>query len=107
MFYVQVGSGYRHDQLHADVEPPPRSASHSRTSNVRRDAHGGQCQKCQKGVHRVFGTFGAPLVSVLQESHALLGERRSERPGAVPLLVCHDGVVIECDADKMRQCGVK
>ena len=31
---------------------------------------------------------------------ALLWERRSECPGAVPVLVCHDEVVVECDADQ-------
>jgi hypothetical protein len=46
-----------------------------------------QCQKCQKGIQGAFGTFGTPSVSALQESHALLGERRSECPGAVPILV--------------------
>jgi DNA polymerase I-like protein with 3'-5' exonuclease and polymerase domains len=31
---------------------------------------------------------------------ALLWERRSECPGAVPVLVCHDEVVVECDAEQ-------
>jgi DNA polymerase family A len=31
---------------------------------------------------------------------ALLWKRRDECPGAVPVLVCHDEVVVECDADK-------
>jgi DNA polymerase I len=31
---------------------------------------------------------------------ALLWERRSKSPGAVPILVCHDEVVVECDAEK-------
>jgi len=30
----------------------------------------------------------------------LLWERRDECPGAVSVLVCHDEVVVECDADK-------
>jgi len=30
---------------------------------------------------------------------ALLWERRNECPGAVPVLVCHDEIVIECDAE--------
>jgi DNA polymerase I-like protein with 3'-5' exonuclease and polymerase domains len=30
----------------------------------------------------------------------MLWERRSECPGATPVLVCHDEVVVECDADK-------
>jgi DNA polymerase I len=31
---------------------------------------------------------------------ALLWERRNQCPGAVPVLVCHDEVVVECDAEK-------
>ena len=31
---------------------------------------------------------------------ALLWERRDERPGAVSVLVCHDEVVVECDAEQ-------
>jgi DNA polymerase-1 len=30
---------------------------------------------------------------------ALLWERRDECPGDVPVLVCHDEVVVECDAE--------
>jgi len=30
----------------------------------------------------------------------LLWERRGECPGAVPVLVCHDELVIECDAER-------
>jgi hypothetical protein len=31
---------------------------------------------------------------------ALLWERSGECPGAVPVLVCHDEVVVECDAEQ-------
>jgi DNA polymerase-1 len=31
---------------------------------------------------------------------ALLWERREECSGAVPVLVCHDEVVVECDAEQ-------
>src|SRR5215212_1546149 len=31
---------------------------------------------------------------------ALLLERRDECPGAVPVLVCHDEAVVECDAER-------
>ena len=31
---------------------------------------------------------------------ALLWERRGECPGAVPVLVCHDEVVVECEAEQ-------
>ncbi len=30
----------------------------------------------------------------------LLWERRDECPGAVPILVCHDEVVVECDVEQ-------
>jgi hypothetical protein len=59
-----------------------------------------RCQKCQKGIQGAFGTFGTPSVSVLGEIHVLVWERRSECPGAMPVLVCHDEVVVECDAEQ-------
>jgi hypothetical protein len=62
-----------------------------------------QCQKCQKPSEHPFGTFGTPSVGVFGEIHALLCERRGECPGAVPILVCHDEVVVECDADKAEE----
>ena len=31
---------------------------------------------------------------------SLLWERRAECPAAVPVLVCHDEVVVECDAEQ-------
>src|SRR5215212_1038414 len=34
---------------------------------------------------------------------ALLWERRSDCPGAVPVLVCHDEIVVECDADRGQE----
>src|SRR5262249_45973312 len=33
----------------------------------------------------------------LKAAIALLWERRAECPGAVPVLVCHDEIVVECD----------
>jgi hypothetical protein len=36
----------------------------------------------------------------LEKVHALLWERRDGCPGAVPVLVCHDEVVVECDVEK-------
>jgi DNA polymerase I-like protein with 3'-5' exonuclease and polymerase domains len=30
----------------------------------------------------------------------LLRERRAECPGAVPVLVCHDEIVVECDPEQ-------
>ena len=37
---------------------------------------------------------------------ALLWERRGERAWAVPVLVCHDEVVIECDAEHAADVNV-
>jgi DNA polymerase-1 len=34
---------------------------------------------------------------------ALLWERRGECPEAVPVLVCHDEVVVECDAEQAAE----
>jgi DNA polymerase I-like protein with 3'-5' exonuclease and polymerase domains len=39
----------------------------------------------------------------VEKPHALLWERRDECPGAVPVLACHDEVVIECNADKAEE----
>jgi DNA polymerase I-like protein with 3'-5' exonuclease and polymerase domains len=33
----------------------------------------------------------------------LLWERRGECPGAVPILVCHDEIVIECDVARAAE----
>ncbi len=33
---------------------------------------------------------------------ALLWESRDECPGATPVLVCHDEVVVECDAEQAK-----
>jgi hypothetical protein len=42
----------------------------------------------------------------LANIHALLWERRDECPGAVPILVCHDEVVVECDAVRAAEVKV-
>ena len=34
---------------------------------------------------------------------ALLWERRSECPEAVPVLVCHDEVIVECDESVVKK----
>ena len=39
----------------------------------------------------------------LKPALVLLWERRNECPGAVSILVCHDQVVVECDADKAEE----
>jgi DNA polymerase I-like protein with 3'-5' exonuclease and polymerase domains len=39
----------------------------------------------------------------LEKVHALLWERRDGCPGAVPALVCHDEIVIECDPEQAAE----
>jgi hypothetical protein len=50
-----------------------------------------RCQKCKKAPRRL---------AHLEKVHALLWERRDGCPGAVPVLVCHDEVVVECDVEQ-------
>jgi hypothetical protein len=47
-----------------------------------------------------FGTIVTPSVSVFGELQAFLWKPRGECPGAVPILVCHDEVVVECDSEQ-------
>jgi hypothetical protein len=42
----------------------------------------------------------------LEKLHALLWERRDECPGAIPVLVCYDEVVVECDAEQAADAKV-
>jgi DNA polymerase-1 len=58
-------------------------------------------------VARLTDHLNAPVQGTgadgLKLALALLSERRGECPGAVPVLVCHDEVVVECDADKAEE----
>jgi DNA polymerase-1 len=55
-------------------------------------------------IERLTDRLNAPVQGTgadgLKLALALLWERRGECPGAVPVLVCHDEIVVECDADK-------
>jgi DNA polymerase-1 len=55
-------------------------------------------------VHRLTDRLNAPVQGTgadgLKVALALLWERRGKCPGAVPVLVCHDEVVVECDAEQ-------
>jgi DNA polymerase-1 len=59
------------------------------------------------GVERLSDSLNAPVQGTaadgLKLALALLWERRDECPGAVPVLVCHDEVVVECDVDKAEE----
>jgi DNA polymerase-1 len=59
------------------------------------------------GVERLTDRLNAPVQGTaadgLKLALALLWERRDECPGAVAILVCHDEVVVECDADKAEE----
>jgi DNA polymerase I-like protein with 3'-5' exonuclease and polymerase domains len=55
-------------------------------------------------VERLTDRLNAPVQGTgadgLKLALTLLWERRDECPGAVPVLVCHDEVVVECDAEQ-------
>ena len=55
-------------------------------------------------VERLTDRLNAPVQGTgadgLKLALALLWERRGKCPGAVPVLVCHDEVVVECDAEQ-------
>jgi DNA polymerase-1 len=55
-------------------------------------------------VERLTDRLNAPVQGTgadgLKLALALLWERRNECPGTVPVLVCHDEVVVECDEDR-------
>jgi DNA polymerase-1 len=52
-------------------------------------------------IEKLTDRLNAPIQGAaadgLKLALALLWERRSECPGAVPVLLCHDEVVVECD----------
>jgi DNA polymerase-1 len=58
-------------------------------------------------VERLTDSLNAPVQGTaadgLKLALALLWERRDECPGAVPVLVCHDEVVVECDVEKAAE----
>jgi DNA polymerase-1 len=58
-------------------------------------------------VERLTDRLNAPVQGTaadgLKLGLARLWERRDECPGATPVLVCHDEVVVECDTDKAEE----
>jgi DNA polymerase I len=54
----------------------------------------------QKLTDRLNAPVQGTAADGLKLALALLWERRSECPGAVPVLVCHDEIVVECDAEQ-------
>jgi DNA polymerase I-like protein with 3'-5' exonuclease and polymerase domains len=62
------------------------------------------------GVERLTDRLNAPVQGTgaegLKSALALLWERRDECPGAVPILVCHDEVVVECDVEQATDAEV-
>jgi DNA polymerase-1 len=56
-------------------------------------------------VERLTDRLNAPTQGTgadgLKLALALLWERRDECPGFVPVLACHDKVVVECDAEQV------
>src|SRR3712207_6533082 len=55
-------------------------------------------------VQKLTDRLNAPVQGTgadgLKLALALLWERREECPGAVPVLVCHDEVVVECSSER-------
>jgi DNA polymerase-1 len=55
-------------------------------------------------VEKLTNRLNAPVQGAgadgLKLALALLWERRDECPGAVPVLVCHDEVLVECDVEQ-------
>jgi DNA polymerase-1 len=64
----------------------------------------------RKDVEKLTDRLNAPVQGTgadgLKLALALLWDRRDECPGAVPVLVCHDEVVVECDAEKAADAKV-
>jgi len=58
-------------------------------------------------VERLTDRLNAPVQGTgadgLKLALALLWERRDECPGTVPVLVCHDEIVVECDAERAAE----
>jgi DNA polymerase I len=81
--------------------------------NERRAWHRGEAEartltgRRRMDVQRLTDRLNAPVQGTgadsLKLALALLWERRYECPGATPILVCHDEVVVECDADKAEE----
>jgi DNA polymerase I len=58
----------------------------------------------RSGVERLTDRLNTPVEGTgadgLKLALALLWERRDECPGAVPVIVCHDEIVVECDVEQ-------
>jgi DNA polymerase I-like protein with 3'-5' exonuclease and polymerase domains len=97
----------------------PLAPSGSRTISPRQKRwHGNARQAWQRGetetltltgrrrinVERLTDRLNAPVqdtgADALNLALALLWERRNQRPGVMPILVCRDEVVVECDAEQ-------
>jgi DNA polymerase I-like protein with 3'-5' exonuclease and polymerase domains len=77
-----------------------RSETETRTLNGRR----------RMDVQRLTDRLNSPVQGTgadgLKLALALLWERRSECTGAVPVLVCHDEIVVECDIEQAADAKV-
>jgi DNA polymerase-1 len=66
--------------------------------------------RCRKNVEKLTDRLNAPVQGTgadgLKLALALLWERRSECPGTLPVLVCHDEVVVECDAERVAEAKI-
>jgi hypothetical protein len=61
------------------------------------------CEAVPKVTEALRAPFWHPVVYVFGGTHAVLREHRDACPGAVPVLVCHDEVVIERVAERATE----
>jgi DNA polymerase-1 len=58
----------------------------------------------RRNIEKLTDHLNAPIQGTgahgLKLALTLLWERRDEYPGAVPVLICHDEIVVECDAER-------
>jgi hypothetical protein len=63
----------------------------------------GRAKSARRVSTGLLALLAPPSVSVSGKITPLVWERRDECPGAVPVIACHDEVVVECDADKAEE----
>jgi DNA polymerase-1 len=67
---------------------------------------GRRCMDVEKLTDRLNAPVQGTGADGLKVALAFLWERKGECPGAIPVLVCHDEVVVECDAEQAADAKV-
>ena len=66
--------------------------------------------RCRTDVERLADRLNTPVQGTgadsLKLALALLWERSDECPSSVPVLVCHDEIVVECEERDLKKVGV-